>query len=267
MGDGLSSMFGAIGGATPSKPSIQGYIVDMRKSAEGIRDHRKFCIEMMKAYEKLTNKPFVYFNGVESNPEWQVVQPSERAALGTLGDGTVLSHTITLQQVNGTWRISSLFNERQLSEDAQPKEPAPSTAAAEMLQRLQGSWDVASLNFAAGEPRDLVVRDQLLLLPGTLLGKPIVTSMKLEWPNPNRPDEVDIIWDPINTHEWQPGRTLLSGRIHCQGVCFQLCFVDGSGKVTQRPKLIMPDEGIFYLDCKKNLASNPAMHSTSSKAE
>jgi len=200
MGDALSSMFRAIGGASPGEPTIQGYIVNLRKSVEGISDHRKFCVEMMKAYEKLTNKPFVYFNGVESNPEWQVVQLSERAALGTLGDGTVLSHTITLQQVNGTWRISSLCNERQLSEDAQPKEPAPSTAAAEMLQRLQGSWDVASLNFAAGEPRDLVVRDQLLLLPGTLLGKPIVTSMKLEWPNPNRPDEVDIIWDPINTH-------------------------------------------------------------------
>ena len=109
--DALSSMFDAIGGASRGEPTIQGYIVNLRKSAESISDHRKFCVEMMKAYQKLTNKPFAYFDGVELNPEWQVVQLSERAALGTLGDGTTPAHKISLQQVNGTWRISSLFNE------------------------------------------------------------------------------------------------------------------------------------------------------------
>ncbi len=129
MGNALSTMFGAIGGASPNESGIQEFIVSMRKSAESISDQRKFAVEMMYAYEKLTSKPFVYFSGREIKSEWQVVQFGE-LALGTLSDGSEPSTTITLQQINQTWGISSLFNE--LLNVAEPTAQSPNTSSADL---------------------------------------------------------------------------------------------------------------------------------------
>ncbi|MBL8817851.1 MAG: hypothetical protein JNL58_17630 [Planctomyces sp.] len=128
MKDGLSTMLNAIGGTPPNPSEVQGFVVSMRKSVEGIDDHGKFCIEMMQAYETLTSKPFVYFDSAGPQPEWQVSQFGERA-IATLGDGSPHSTTITLQHTNGTWRISSLYNE--LLNGSNPAEQSPGAASVE----------------------------------------------------------------------------------------------------------------------------------------
>lgn len=122
--EGLSMMLNAIGGASPDQSAIQQFAVSMRKSVEGIEDHRMFCVEMMQAYEKLVDKPFDYF-GTTEQLEWQTVQFGERG-LGTLVNGTTPTTTITLQHANGIWQISSLFNE--LLNVAKPNTESPSPA-------------------------------------------------------------------------------------------------------------------------------------------
>ena len=131
----------------------------------------------------------------------------------------------------------------------------PPINALEMQQQLQGQWDVKIVSFSAGDPKELVIRDDLLLLPGNLLGKPILISMKLEWPNPNQLDEVDIIWEP---NDQQAGYVInrLVGRIRCDGEKLQLCFVSGSGKVTRRPREMCGNDGIFYLECMRKRVSD-----------
>ncbi len=255
MRDGLTTMLNALGGASPDQSALQAYVISMRKSVEGIGDHRKFCVEMMRAYEKLTTKPFVYFGNSERQSEWQVSGFGDRA-IATLVDGSPgMATTITLQQATGTWRISSLFNELVKVTKEDESGATPSTPAAAMQQRLQGQWDVKIISFSAGDPKELVIRDDLVLLPGNLLGKPILISMKLEWPNPNQLDEVDIIWEP---NDQQAGYVInrLVGRIRCDGEKLQLCFVDGSGKVTSRPREMCGGDGIFYLECMRKRVSD-----------
>ena len=526
MGKGLSTMMSSLGGASPDPAAMKEFVTSMRKSVEGISDHRKFCIEIMQAFEKLTKRKFVFFGNADHENEWQISPFGDRA-IATLIDGSPgMATTITLQQANGTWRISSLFNE--LVIEAQPATTSPtsnasipsnaktvtrrysvgsfvtesfftdkgnsetqeaydkhepeleqsmqdlaktvtatcsqppkfvqvlsnsrcllighteaghqeiadfmrdiginndrirlrgvtieitkdeakslgielshhvvlrstedaeklrtfqkdeksdsenssrdghyrenssrdfhfvamealiqsgtrthmktsngleqvpiaarivpgtkevqiridlygysdgsehfhpqfqtltdgqsvvfalagdlwwlgtadivhdanalsektdkaasnpqesSTPAAEILQRLQGEWNVKTVTFSAGDPKDLVIRDDLLLLPGNFLGKPIITSMKLEWPNPNMPEEVDIIWEPNDQPNANVIMEPLVGRIRCKGDQLQLCFLDGSRKVTQRPREMCGGTGIFYLECTRKQAS------------
>lgn len=517
MGKGLSTIISSIGGASPEQTTMKEFVTSMRKSVEGIADHRKFCVELMQAFEKLTTKPFVYFGNADQKNEWQISQFGDRA-IATLIDGSPgMATTITLQQASGDWRISSLFNE--LVAEAQPITPSPnaigaeqsnskiitrrysvgsfvtesfftgkgnydlkeiyekyetdieqsladlaktvtatcsqppkfvqvlsssrcllighteaghqeianfmsdigisndrirlrgvaieitkddvkslgidltqefiqllssekaeqlrafqkekkpesesgshefnfvamdeaiqsgtrthvktmevalqfpfaarivpgtmkvqirmdfhsasggveifspriqslsdaqsvlfvfgddlywlasaeivqdaivgaehndkaasnplppSTPAMEMQQRLQGEWDVKVISFSAGEPKELVIRDDLLILPGAVLGNPVVTSMKLEWTNQRQPDEVNILWEPNNQPSAHVIMEPLVGRIRCEGDQLQLCFVDGSGKVTQRPREMCGGAGIFYLECTRKRAS------------
>lgn len=129
VGKGLSTMMSSIGSASPDQAALKEFVISMRKSVEGIADHRKFCVELMQAYEKLTTKPFVYFGNADQKNEWQISQFGDRA-IATLIDGSPgMATTITLQQASGDWRISSLFNE--LVAEAQPITPSPNATGAD----------------------------------------------------------------------------------------------------------------------------------------
>jgi len=129
MHDALSTMWSAIGGASEDPSALKAFRISMRKSVEGITDHRKFCVEIMQAYEKLTTKPFVYFGNGDQKSDWQVTQFGDRAT-ATLIDGSPgMATTITLQQGIGDCRISSLFNE--LVDEAQPVTASPNATGAE----------------------------------------------------------------------------------------------------------------------------------------
>jgi hypothetical protein len=127
MGKGLSTMMSSIGGASPDQTAMKEFVTSMRKSVEGISDHRKFCIEIMQAFEKLTTRKFVFFGNADNENEWQISPFGDRA-IATLIDGTPgMATTITLQQATGDWRISSLFNE--LANEPKPATTLPSSTA------------------------------------------------------------------------------------------------------------------------------------------
>ncbi len=155
--DALSMMFSlAFSGTSPDITAITGYTDAIRKIAERITDHRKFSVDMLNAYYRLTGEPFAYFGA--KNSQWQVTQSGE-TALATLiihttptteaaGIASVASEhsssftdaaqtpVMILKNANGTWRIASLFNE--LLKEAEATAPVSSTPAAEVLQLLQG---------------------------------------------------------------------------------------------------------------------------------
>ncbi len=56
MGDGLSTMWSAIGGASEDPSALKAFRISMRKSVEGISDHRKFCVEMMQSLREADQK-------------------------------------------------------------------------------------------------------------------------------------------------------------------------------------------------------------------
>ncbi len=84
-----------------------------------------------------------------------------------------MATTITLQQANGTWRISSLFNELVNMTKEDESGATPITPSMKMQQRLQGQWDVKIVSFSAGDPKEIVIRDDLLLLPEIYLASRI----------------------------------------------------------------------------------------------
>ncbi len=87
IGKGLSTMMSSIGGTSPDQTGLKEFVISMRKSVEGISDHRKFCVEIMKAYEKLTTSRFVFFGNADHKNEWQISQFGDRA-IATLIDGS-----------------------------------------------------------------------------------------------------------------------------------------------------------------------------------
>ena len=124
MGKGLSTMMSSIGGAAPDQTALKEFVSSIRESVGGIRDHRKFCIDIMRAFEKRTTKKFIFFGNADQENEWQISQFGDRA-IATLIDGKPgMATTITLQQANGTWRISSLFNELAIEASLPPKSRA-----------------------------------------------------------------------------------------------------------------------------------------------
>ena len=127
MSKGLSTMMSSIGGASPDQSALKEFVTSMRKSVEGIGNHRKFCIDIMQAFEKLTSSKFVCFGNANHKNEWQISQFGDRA-IATLIDGSPgMATTITLQHANSTWSISSLFNE--LVIETQPAAPSPTSNA------------------------------------------------------------------------------------------------------------------------------------------
>jgi uncharacterized protein (TIGR03067 family) len=259
MRDGLSMMLNAIGGTSRDQPALQEFAISMRKSVEGIRDHRKFCVEMMRAYEKLTTKPFVYFGTSERQSEWQVSGFGDRA-VATLVDGSPgMATTITLQQASGDWRISSLFNELVEMTRKDESVARPITPAMEMQQRLQGEWDVKVMGYSPDmhdiRPYQAVVRGQLFLLQCMEDGKVIGTSTwKMIWPEADQPDVVDIVWDPNNNSD----EYCAPGRITCDGKSFQVAWRsdDSISGPAIRPTEICSGEGVSYFECVRKQPAN-----------
>jgi hypothetical protein len=145
MGKGLSTIMSSIGGASPDHAALSEFVISLRESVAGISYHRKFCIEIMQAFAKLTKRKFVFFGNADQENDWQISPFSDRA-IATLIDGSPgMATTITLQQINGTWRISSLFNERII--EAKPATtlpssttPTPSTAKTVTRRYFVGSF-------------------------------------------------------------------------------------------------------------------------------
>ena len=269
MRDGLSMTLNAIGGTSRDQPALQEFVISMRKSVEGIRDHRKFCVEMMRAYEKLTTKPFVYFGNSERQSEWQVSEFGARA-IATLVDGSPgIATTITLQQASGNWKISSLFNELVEMTKQDESGARPITPAMEMQQRLQGEWDVKVMGYSPDihviRPYQAVVRGQLFLLQCMEDGKVIGTSTwKMIWPEADHPDVVDIVWDPNNNSD----EYCVPGRITCDGKSFQVAWRsdDSISGPAIRPTEICSGEGISYFECVRKQPADQSPTSTSSDA-
>jgi hypothetical protein len=259
-------------GETPTdESSLHGYVAAIRKSSERITDHRKFAVDIMRAFDGMTDNKFVYFGQGKTKAVWQVSQFGDRA-IATLVDGSPLSTQITLQQANGTWRISSLFNELAKGANQADKSNAnavtPSTLAMEMQQRLQGEWDVKVMGFSSDvsdkRPYQAVVRGQLFLLHCMEDGKVIgTTPFKMIWPEADHPDVVDIVWEPNNNSD----ADCAPGRITCDGKSFQLAFRSGkvSGKF-ERPTEICSGEGISYFECVRKQPIDPSLTSTRSEA-
>ncbi len=138
MGKGLSTIMSSIGGASPDHAALNEFVISLRESVAGISDHPKFCIEIMQAFEKLTKRKFVFFGNADHENEWQISQFGDRA-IATLIDGSPgMATTITMQQANGTWRISSLFNE--LVIETQPAAPSPTSTTKPKYSGQPISW-------------------------------------------------------------------------------------------------------------------------------
>jgi hypothetical protein len=138
----------AFGGLVQDKSVITGYVEGVRKNAERVTDFRKFSVDMLSAYHDLTGANFEFF-AKENDREWQVTQTADKAVAAlvmksaptaaTFGTGSDISGkyansngseqlpVMTLTNVNGTWRISSLFDE--LLNVAQTNIEVPSLAA------------------------------------------------------------------------------------------------------------------------------------------
>ena len=117
-------------------------------------------------------------------------------------------------------------------------------------------------------PYQAMVRGQVFLLQcmegDTVIG---TSPKKMVWPDADRPDVVDIIWDPNNTGD----DDFCPGRIACDGKSFQLAFRSGgnSGKF-DRPSESCSGDGISYFECVRKQpaeSAQPAQPATSSKAE
>ncbi len=174
MGKGLSTIMSSTGGGSPDHAALNEFVISLRESVAGIGDHRKFCIEIMQALEKRTNRKFVFFGNADHENEWQISPFGDRA-IATLIDGSPgMATTITLQQANGTWRISSLFNERII--EAQPATPSPiSTTKPKYSGQpiswwLDSYWDnaTATPRTTENETQEYVASEAI----GKLRGKP-----------------------------------------------------------------------------------------------
>jgi hypothetical protein len=139
-----------VGGPVQDKSEITAYVAGIRKSAERVTDFRKFSVDMLKAYHELTGEPFGYFSK-EKDREWHVTQSADKAVAtlvvkteptpapvgirsniaeqNSTSNGAEQLPVMTLTKLDGTWRISSLFDE--LLNVVEPKIEAPSTVAPE----------------------------------------------------------------------------------------------------------------------------------------
>jgi hypothetical protein len=139
-----------VGGPVQDKSEITAYVAGIRKSAERVTDFRKFSVGMLKAYHELTGEPFGYFSK-EKDREWHVTQSADKAVAtlvvkteptpapvgigsniaeqSSTSNGSEQLPVMTLTKLDGTWRISSLFDE--LLNVVEPKIEAPSAAAPE----------------------------------------------------------------------------------------------------------------------------------------
>ncbi len=142
MGKGLSTIMSSTGGGSPDHAALNEFVISLRESVAGIGDHRKFSIEIMQAFERRTNRKFVFFGNADHENEWQISPFGDRA-IATLIDGSPgMATTITMQQANGTWRISSLFNE--LVIEAQPTNPSPTSIASSNAKTVTRRYSVGS---------------------------------------------------------------------------------------------------------------------------
>lgn len=132
----------------------------------------------------------------------------------------------------------------------------PGDTAAKLVARLQGQWkvkfaDIGGLSVAI--KKEIEVRDRLLLLK--LLDEDeveSVSSWRLSWADENRPDEVDVTFDPNSGVV--PAEL---GRIECDGKSFRLCFNDGKNKTAKRPNELCPGESVCYLEGTKETRTEP----------
>lgn len=147
--EALSLMFAiGFGGSIQDKSVITTYVAGIRKIAERVTDSRKFSVDMLKAYHELTGEPFGYF-AKEKDREWHVTQTGDKAVVtlvvkteatpATVGNRSNIAEqsftsngseqlpSMTLTNLDGTWRISGLFDE--LLNVVQPNIEAPGAAA------------------------------------------------------------------------------------------------------------------------------------------
>ncbi|MFM2219961.1 MAG: hypothetical protein RL240_4279 [Planctomycetota bacterium] len=251
----VNEAFGT-GEAPTDDSSLKVFVTAVRKSSERITNHRKFAVEIMRAFDGMTNNKFAYFDQGNTKAVWQVSQFGDRA-LGTLVDGTASFATITLERAKGTWRISSMFNELLTMTNANAEREKPSTPAMEMQQRLQGEWNVKVFQSdgegSEGQAYQVVIRGNILLLQTVVNGKVIgAYPYKLVWPNSGHPYEVDVIHDP------NANKVAAPGRIACDNNSFQIVFggpKSGDGNI-RRPSEICPVENAVYVDCARNVVDH-----------
>lgn len=146
---------------------------------------------------------------------------------------------------------SGIENTSQADKGKNSQRNLPGDTAAKLVVRLQGQWKVKFAEIGGltvpNIKKEIEVRDRLLLLK--LLqpeGVMSVSSWRLSWPDENRPDEVDVTFDPNSGVV--PAQL---GRIECDGKSFRLCFNDGENKTAKRPLELCPGESVCYLEGTK----------------
>ena len=126
--------------------------------------------------------------------------------------------------------------------------PLPGDDSVKLLARLQGEWKAKSVDHGNGPmigEQKVVIRDHIGIIRYFQDGKlSLQTSFALSWANPDRPQEVDLTFDPNSgDHDAQPGL------IECDGKSFRLC----SRGDARRPRELCPGDEMFYVECSKEL--------------